>query len=191
MNKKLLSILISLLFIFIILSLIYVYYYKNNNKLENFIQNKKNKLVKNNENRQNLISNGSFTNGKNISSFFHSQGFNEIIVYPNSGNTSYVLRQSNNNNLDETYYCIKLKLKTNSTFYLSCLLYSNKNNKLIHKIKFKNNNNQSQNIIYKIKKMKIIILDNLINIIHIFKHLLIMMKKQLKHLYIYHIIIKK
>ena len=131
MNGKL--ILIILLVVFAFLSLVYTITYKNY-KIEKFTEQKKE------NNKENLIKNGSFKNGKNIKNFSHIKGNNEIIVYPNSGNSSYVLRQSSNNNLDETYYCIDLNLKSNTIYSLSCLLYDvNQNNNLVHKIKFNNN----------------------------------------------------
>lgn len=80
--------------------------------------------------QNNLIYNGSFNEGKPPAQFSGSHGNNEIIVFPNNGQSSYVLRQSSLKTLPSTdpiYYRIDLALKPNSIYYLGCLYFSTKN----------------------------------------------------------------
>ena len=90
-------------------------------------------------NKNNILNNSSFNSGKNIAEYTNAVGTNEIIIYPNTGASSYVLRQSGNENnkREEIYYNISLKLKPQTLYKLSCLYFdSDSNNELIHKIKF-------------------------------------------------------
>jgi len=87
----------------------------------------------------NLISNGSFDNGQHPKQYAGHSGRNDIIVHPNSGQTSYVLRQGYSKRHDkdvEVYYKIELDLKPNTLYLLGCLYFSTKGNQLIHKIQF-------------------------------------------------------
>ncbi len=79
----------------------------------------------------NLIKNGSFVGGKNIGQFKTEEGENDIIVYPNPGSSSYVLRQSHVSNIGpeqvgETYYEIVIELKSGMRYKLSAVYGSNK-----------------------------------------------------------------
>lgn len=93
----------------------------NNDVIENY----NNPVLQNN-----LYVNGSFNEGKAPLQFTGSGGRADIIVFPNNGQSSYVLRQSSLrtlNALDPVYYRVEFMLKPNSIYYLGCLYFSTRN----------------------------------------------------------------
>ena len=95
---------------------------------------------------QNLLHNSSFEEGKNIKEFQEKSGNTDIIIFPNPGASKYVLRQSRNNTIDyrtSIFYQIKLDVKPNKIYSLRCLYYSTNNLPLIHRLQYKNLNNNS------------------------------------------------
>lgn len=71
----------------------------------------------------NLIDNGSFNDGKKITNTEKMNANNKIIIYPNPGNSSYVIKQSAklvSNNVSEVIYQINIKVKANKEYLLSC-----------------------------------------------------------------------
>lgn len=89
----------------------------------------------------NLLTNSSFQNGSPPGEFTDSIGNNEIIVFPNNGQSSYTLRINKDNKIKTTfyiYYSLEVELKANTTYYLGCLYYSPKNSPLVHRVKFMN-----------------------------------------------------
>ena len=102
---------------FLILLLICVYYIKieeNNEPVEGF---------------KNLIDNGNFSKGEKIVNTESMNDNNEIVVYPNPGDSSYVLKQSaklTTTNISEVIYKINLKVEPDKTYLISCWVsYSN------------------------------------------------------------------
>ena len=78
----------------------------------------------------NLIGNGSFSNGKDITGHAGSNIGNKIIVHPNPGKSSYVLRQSVTSDenkgavkMGRTHYLVNTKLKTGHYYKLSSWVY--------------------------------------------------------------------
>jgi len=69
----------------------------------------------------NLISNGSFENGKDITQKIKSEGNNQIVVLENPGASSYVLQQSYTPNT-QTYYLLRLLVEP-SEHYILCFWY--------------------------------------------------------------------
>ena len=72
-----------------------------------FIFNFKKPIEKFTNNNNNLLTNGSFHNGQHLKENQGLSGKHDIIVHPNSGQSSYVLRQSHNRKMDknaEIYY---------------------------------------------------------------------------------------
>lgn len=105
---------------------------KNRKNTENFTPD----MLENN-----LLSDGSFSNGNNLNEFLEKKGKNNIIIFPNNGQSSYVLRLSKDKKLSEDssiYYKIQVNLKPNSLYYLGCLYYSPSNKQLYHRINFPN-----------------------------------------------------
>jgi len=89
---------------------------------------------------QNLLKNSSFEDGKNIREFQEKSGNADIIVFPNPGASKYVLRQSRNNEMDyrkSIFYQIKMDVKPNKIYSLSCLYYSTNNLPLVHRLQYK------------------------------------------------------
>jgi len=71
----------------------------------------------------NLIENGSFNDGEKITNTEKMNANNKIIIYPNPGNSSYVIKQSaklTSNNVSEVIYQINMKVKANKQYLLSC-----------------------------------------------------------------------
>ena len=117
MNSRWLGIILLVVFAFV--SIIYsVYIEAKKKKLESiresFIQGGQNIII-NNLNSDNIIVNGSFKNQKNIKQFVSSVGNVNIEAMTNPGNSSYVLKLTNNPNFLATY-----------TFKVDDLLYKNK-----------------------------------------------------------------
>jgi len=98
--------------------------------LEKFFNNE---TIENYDNpvlNNNLISNGSFNDGKSPIQYTGSHGNAEVIVFPNNGQSSYVLRQSALKTLspnEPIYYRLDVLLKPNSIYYLGCLYFSTRN----------------------------------------------------------------
>jgi len=76
-------------------------------------------LFKSNEN--NLVVNGNFSDGNFGSNFSSAKGDNLIIAFPNPTPSSYVVRQSFNNNYDELYFELKLLVKPNTNYSISTI----------------------------------------------------------------------
>ena len=132
MNNLYISIFIILLIIVIIVAFIF-FYQKKSYLNEQFI---------NNDDTNNILNNSSFSDGKHLKQYSTSSGKNDIIVFPNSGSSSYVLRQSKNkkeNINSPIFYKINIELKPNTIYNLNCLYFSTNNNPLRHKITFNNN----------------------------------------------------
>ena len=94
---------------------------------------------------QNLLQNSSFENGKNIREFQEKSGNADIIVYPNPGVSEYVLRQSKNDKIDyrtSIFYQIKVNVKPDKIYSIKCLYYSTNNLPLIHRLQYKNMNDE-------------------------------------------------
>ena len=92
---------------------------------------------------QGLITNGSFINGKDPENHVSHNGKFDIIVFPNTGKSSHVLRKSTSPKLgdfDLVYYRMDFQLKPATYYCFGCLYYSTKNEPLIHMIKFPENN---------------------------------------------------
>ena len=109
-----------------------------------FIFNFKKPIEKFTNNKNNLLTNGSFHNGQHLKENQGLSGKHDIIVHPNSGQTSYVLRQSYNRKMDknaEIYYRVETTLKPNTNFILGCLYYSSEKNPLHHRISFNGSSN--------------------------------------------------
>jgi hypothetical protein len=101
-------------------------------KIENFDNNR-------------LINNGSFMNGKVPDNYISHNGNFDVIVFPNTGNSSYVLRKSTSKKLsdyDIVYYRMDFQLKPATYYCFGCLYYSTKNEPLIHMIKYPENNKE-------------------------------------------------
>jgi hypothetical protein len=92
----------------------------------------------------NLLHNSSFKDGINIKEFQEKSGNADIIIFPNSGASKYVLRQSKNDKIDyrtAIFYQIKLDVKPNKIYCLRCLYYSTNNLPLVHRLQYKQMNN--------------------------------------------------
>jgi len=104
--------------ILIIISILYLVYYLSNKKIEEF-SNYSEKINTNqdfNNNLNNLVKNGNFENGKDITNQISKSGYNKIISKKNPGKTSYVLEQKKTDNL--TYYEITCDNDKNSKYIL-------------------------------------------------------------------------
>ena len=125
--------------IIILCTLFLIYLYTNkfnrNNNVESFsntnTNTKKNKetfqldidnidinnLNENNieKDKNNLIINGSFNNGKNSANFINQNGYNKIIAMKNPTTSSYVLEQRKSEN---TFYELSLESQINSAYLL-------------------------------------------------------------------------
>ena len=104
-------------------------------------KNKKNKPFKRFESFENkgLIDNGSFSNGNHPKQYAGHHGNFDIIIFPNCGKSSYVLRESHNNKLGENeiiFYRIDLNLKPATSYCFACLYYSTVDDDLIHSVKY-------------------------------------------------------
>lgn len=96
------------------------------------------------ENKE-LINNGSFINGKAPDNYISHNGNFDIIIFPNIGKSSYVLRKSSSkklNDFDIIYYRMDFQLKPATYYCFGCLYYSTKNDSLIHMIKYPENNKE-------------------------------------------------
>jgi hypothetical protein len=92
-----------------------------------------------------LINNGSFINGKDPENHVSHNGQFDIVVFPNTGKSSYVLRKSTSPKLGDfelVYYRMDFQLKPATYYCFGCLYYSTKNEALIHMIKFPENNKE-------------------------------------------------
>ena len=92
-----------------------------------------------------LINNGSFINGKDPENHVSHNGQFDIVVFPNTGKSSYVLRKSTSPKLQDfelVYYRMDFQLKPATYYCFGCLYYSTKNEALIHMIKFPENNKE-------------------------------------------------
>ena len=90
----------------------------------------------------NLVTNGSFADGKKIVESTGSVGDTDIIIFQNSGQSSYVLKQTSTKSLkptDPIFYKLELKLKSNTVFYMGCLYLSTKNLPLRNVVIFNRN----------------------------------------------------
>ena len=117
MSKELIIIFIALLAILIIIGVFYFIGNKNK-KIESFTTCYSNQ----NSPNSNLVKYGSFEGQRHISNSKVGPG-NDIITYPNPGDSSYVLRQSTLlSNCDDDYviYKIRLSLNNKKTYKLSC-----------------------------------------------------------------------
>lgn len=134
----------SILFItslFIILTVIFYLIFRKPNTKE-ITESFSNSLLDNN-----LVTNGSFSEGQHPKEFSGHSGKNDIIIHPNNGQSSYVLRQGHHKKMqkdDELYYKLEFNLKPNTLYYLGCLYFSTNNNPLHHKVVF--NGQQTQNL---------------------------------------------
>lgn len=110
-----------LLFLFIILIVIVIYFIYNQ-KLSKSVSNLKifkNKLFESftNSSDENLLTNGSFSNGQNITEFTGSNGINNIITMNNPSDGDYVLKQKQSGEL--TYYKITIDTESNKEYNLT------------------------------------------------------------------------
>ena len=159
---------ILILFLIIVLIFLIFIYFRQNNKITNQlkdIENFRNRIIENyvNQNRENIIQNGDFNNGKNISNFTHSSGINNIIKKNNPGDSNYVLEQVSSDN--KTYYELDVECSQNKTYYLSLWVsFKDINNSIDFKnlikvsVPNKNKINYLSNVNYKVNKK--ISLDN-------------------------------
>lgn len=108
--------------------------------------NKPNIKIENFENFENgLINNGSFMNGKAPENYISHNGNFDIIIFPNTGKSSYVLRKSSSkklNDFDIVYYRMDFQLRPATYYCFGCLYYSTKNEPLVHMIKYPENNKE-------------------------------------------------
>jgi len=107
--------------ILIIISIFYLIYYLSNKKIEEFsdynnIDNIEFDNINDNKFINNLIKNGNFENGKDITNSINKSGYNKIISKKNPGKSSYVLEQKNIDTL--TYYEITCDNDKNSKYVL-------------------------------------------------------------------------
>lgn len=85
------------------------------------------------EDKSNYITNGSFTDGRHIEQRVLSEGSNDIVVFPNPGKSSYVLRQSsryrknpqtNKDEFQKTFYQMQIRnLLPERSYYLRAYVY--------------------------------------------------------------------
>ena len=151
-----------LLFLFIILVVIVIYFIYNQklSKSVSNIKNLKNKLFETftNSSNENLLKNGCFSNGQNITEYSGSNGINNIITLNNPSDGDYVLKQKQSGEL--TYYKITIDTESNKEYNLT--LWVRLKNLTSQNIDFKNlikvntqDNNSINNILnvhYKINK---------------------------------------
>jgi len=105
------------------------------------------KSFENVENFENngLINNGSFINGNGPENHISHNGNFDVVIFPNTGKSSYVLRKSTSkklNDFDIIYYRIDFQLKPATYYCFGCLYYSTKNEALVHMIKYPENNKE-------------------------------------------------
>jgi len=96
----------------------------------------------------NMIDNVSFDYGRQPTQFSGSNGKFEIVVFPNNGQSSYVLRQSTLKTLtinEPIYYRLDFLLKPASYYYFGCLYFSDKGMPLRNLVMF----NNTQNVLLK------------------------------------------
>jgi hypothetical protein len=122
------------------------------------------------ETYENLIKNGNFENGKDITNQINKSGINKIVTKSNPGKSSYVLEQDKSNEL--TFYQITCDSEKNSKYiFFFWMSVSNKNNKTIEditninfqnliKIKMTNEDNTSYNTKLNYKILQKIYTDN-------------------------------
>jgi hypothetical protein len=122
------------------------------------------------ENYDNLIENGNFENGSDITNTINKSGINKIISKSNPGKSSYVLHQQKSNEL--TFYQITCDSVKNSKYiFLFWICVSNNDNKIVEnlnnmnfqnliKIKILNEDNTSYNAKLNFKIIQKIITDN-------------------------------
>jgi hypothetical protein len=92
-----------------------------------------------------LINNGSFINGKDPENHISHNGNFDIIVFPNTGKSSHVLRKSTSPKLEDfelVYYRMDFQLKPATYYCFGSLYYSTRNEELIHMIKYPENNKE-------------------------------------------------
>ncbi len=107
--------------------------------------NRPNMIEIENFDNNDIIKNGSFINGKDPNNYVSHNGNFNIIVFPNTGKSSYVLRKSISPTLgdfDLVYYRMDFQLKPATYYCFGCLYYSTKNDVLIHMIKYPENNKE-------------------------------------------------
>lgn len=110
-------IIIIVTFIAILLILLGFYFLGRTKPIESFTCS-----TKYNSPNSNLVKHGSFDNQQHISNSKVGPG-NDVITYPNPGDSSYVLRQSSqlsNCDDDNVMYKIRLSLNNTKTYRLSC-----------------------------------------------------------------------
>jgi len=122
------------------------------------------------ENYDNLIDNGNFENGSDITNPLNKSGINKIISKQNPGKSSYVLQQQKSTEL--TFYQITSDIVKNSKYiFLFWMCVSNNDNKIVEnlnninfqsliKIKILNEDNSSYNLKLNFKIVQKIITDN-------------------------------
>ena len=110
-------IIIIVTFIAFLLILLGFYFLGKTKPIESFTCS-----TKYNSPNSNLVKHGSFENQQHISNSKVGPG-NDIITYPNPGDSSFVLRQSSqlsNCDDDNVMYKIRLSLNNKKTYRLSC-----------------------------------------------------------------------
>ena len=119
-----------------------------NGLLEKFASKNNTNFNNNASFHNNLINNVSFDYGRQPDQFSGSNGKFEVVVFPNNGQSSYVLRQSSLKTIkgdEPIYYRMDFLLKPASVYYFGCLYYSVKDLPLRNFIIF----NNTQNVLLK------------------------------------------
>ena len=122
------------------------------------------------ENYDNLIGNGNFENGTDITNPVNKSGINKIISKPNPGKSSYVLQQQKSSEL--TFYQITCDSVKNSKYiFFFWMCVSNNDNMIVEnlnnmnfqnliKIKILNEDNSSYNVKLNFSVVQKIIIEN-------------------------------
>jgi hypothetical protein len=93
----------------------------------------------------NLITNGNFEGGKDIGEKIKSEGDNQIIILPNPGKSSYVLKQSFVPQ-SMNYYLLRIAVESNESYQLSFWYYCENGSDLeqtLLKLEIKDKNHQN------------------------------------------------
>jgi len=93
--------------------------------------------------KNNIIQNGTFSEGKAPVQYTGSYGDAEIVVFKNNGPSSYVLKLGASKTLQPTdpiFYRLDFSLKPNQVYYVSCLYYSPRKNPLNFVVVFNKSN---------------------------------------------------
>jgi hypothetical protein len=137
MNSRWLGIILLVVFAFV--SIIYSVYIeakkKNLESIRESFSNVGQNIIINNSNNDNIIKNDSFKGKKNIKQFVSSQGDVNIIPMNNPGNSSYVLKLTNNTDSLATY-----------TLKVDNILYKNKYVFALHGWGKDNSGNKTYNL---------------------------------------------